>query len=572
MPSKQKLFKSNKQFINYISLNQLIQIWFKYQYEILLCLIILGAILLRFYHLNWDEGNIYHPDERNIDMAVMRVNIHHLNPHFFAYGALPIYLIRIIGDIVVLMTHNYSLLDSWNNINIISRFLSAAASAISVYIFYLIVKKAINKKMAVLGAFLMATSVGLIQYAHYGVTESVNILFLLLIIYLTLLFSSEQKLKYWLWLAIISGLALASKISNLIYMIIPISGLINLLLNHKLRKPFVYFSVLILLSLVVLFIFSPYNFLDYHHFITSIQYEGDVVSGKLSVPYTIQFSHTWPYFFSFINLHWQMGLLLPGLGLIGSIVWLIYILQRKEPRDGFVILFFGIIYFLYVGSWYTKFVRYMLPVIPILLLSALWLINRLLVNKKLQMPTKLLIFIIIVTNIIWVSAYSAIYRYPHPWITASKWIYQNIPAQSVLVSEEWDDRLPTYLPNTSPEQYHYLELKNFDEDSEDKIIYLADSISKADYIVLTSERVSGAITKNPQRYPLTNRYYQQLLQGQLGYKLVKTFSNYPRIGKLIINDEGSEETFRIYDHALVRIFKNSENLSKQELINRILAK
>ena len=67
---------------------------------------------LRLYGLNWDQGNSFHPDERQILFHVMAIGwpksfaqfldpVHSpLNPHFFAYGSFPIYLLAFIGFIM----------------------------------------------------------------------------------------------------------------------------------------------------------------------------------------------------------------------------------------------------------------------------------------------------------------------------------------------------------------------------------------------------------------------------------------------------------------------------------------
>src|SRR5437868_5021246 len=64
---------------------------------IVLSLTLIGAFL-HFYNLNWGAPFYFHPDERNIASAVAQLKFpHHMNPQFFAYGSLPIYLIYFTG-------------------------------------------------------------------------------------------------------------------------------------------------------------------------------------------------------------------------------------------------------------------------------------------------------------------------------------------------------------------------------------------------------------------------------------------------------------------------------------------
>src|SRR5437868_5301935 len=69
----------------------------------------LGVVLLcgvgaRFWNLNWDRGAYtFHPDEWALNEVV-----HHLgpdlNPHFFFYGTLPIYLYRFTANALSALT------------------------------------------------------------------------------------------------------------------------------------------------------------------------------------------------------------------------------------------------------------------------------------------------------------------------------------------------------------------------------------------------------------------------------------------------------------------------------------
>ena len=66
----------------------------------LTAVIIIAALALRLYGLNWDQGNLYHPDERAILMRVADMEFpapgnlgvladvakSPLNPHWFPYG------------------------------------------------------------------------------------------------------------------------------------------------------------------------------------------------------------------------------------------------------------------------------------------------------------------------------------------------------------------------------------------------------------------------------------------------------------------------------------------------------
>ena len=75
-------------------------------------IVVLG-FLLRIYGLDWDQGNSFHPDERQILFHVTALSWPRsfaqfldpisspLNPHFFAYGSFPLYLLAWLGSMLV---------------------------------------------------------------------------------------------------------------------------------------------------------------------------------------------------------------------------------------------------------------------------------------------------------------------------------------------------------------------------------------------------------------------------------------------------------------------------------------
>ena len=66
--------------------------------------------------------------------------------------------------------------------------------------------------------------------------------------------------------------------------------------------------------------------------------------------------------------------------------------------------------------------------------------------------------------------------------------------------------------------------------------------------------------KYPRRcYTNTAEYYKKLFAGDLGFTKIAEFTSYPTlsIGKLqmTINDDSADESFTVYDHPKIMIFK-----------------
>lgn len=146
----------------------------------------------------------------------------------------------------------------------------------------------------------------------------------------------------------------------------------------------------------------------------------------------------------------------------------------------------------------------------------------------------------------------------------------------------WDDGLPLRTDGYDAFGGIYQKDLTFEmywEDNQEKLDRFITTLYKSDYIFISSNRQWGTTTRVPERYPLTTRFYQELMgcpteeqiyecysiakpgmyQGNLGFDLVKVFESYPKIGNFEINDQYADEAFTVYDHPKVLIFKKSVN-------------
>jgi 4-amino-4-deoxy-L-arabinose transferase-like glycosyltransferase len=181
--------------------------------------------------------------------------------------------------------------------------------------------------------------------------------------------------------------------------------------------------------------------------------------------------------------------------------------------------------------------------------------------------------IVVVSALIWAIAVTNIYRRPHTRIAASRWIYANIPCGSTLANEHWDDGLPLRVDGKDGfgACYKGLEFEHYHWDDSKKLASTLSKLQQTDYIILSSNRLSGSIPRMPRRFPFTTEYYRMLFSGELGFALEKIFTSYPSFGPFELKDDTFEELLLNYDHPKVLIFKKTPNFDFEYVSKKLRA-
>ena len=167
--------------------------------------------------------------------------------------------------------------------------------------------------------------------------------------------------------------------------------------------------------------------------------------------------------------------------------------------------------------------------------------------------------LVLLGTLAWAFAYTRIYTQPTTRVHASQWIYQNVPANSVLAVEHWDDGLPLRLPTpgVAPEQFRYVQLPVFYPDNAGKLDEMIAALNQADYVVISSGRTHTTLSGLPARFPMMAHYYRHLFAGSLGFAPAQAFTSYPRLFGWEINDSRAEEQFKVFDHPAVYLFRKT---------------
>jgi len=549
-----------------------------------LAIFVLGTFF-RLVGLNWDQGQMLHPDERFLAMVTHDLawpqslkeyfdnKNSPLNPYnkgydFFVYGTLPVFLTRCLAN---LFSYN-----TYQEIILLGRKISVLLDLATIILIALIGKKLFPQKGAFLWTSLFyAISVLPVQLAHFFAVDSSMNFFLWLAFYFLLLFGQKHKTVSLVFTGISLGAAASCKITALLF-----SPLITLLLyfsspNKKSLLGWVKNITLVTVCCLLSWrFFQPYIFTNFFlpnpQFLANLNSLKEMSQAGSWYPPSLQWQKTRPIIYPFKNiLFWGLGLPLGLLSSSGLILFPKEVIKKEENnqrRLAFLITYFYfLLIFIYLGSQFAKPMRYFLPFYPFFSLAAAFTVS--LINKKASpKEKKILNPAIIILALVWPLSFLNIYFTPHSRIKASQWIYQNIPAGSTISCEYWDDCLPLSLNQIGKTSSFYQTklLSFYDLESAEKWEKINSQLSQIDYLILSSNRVWKSIINNPERYPQTSQFYRDLFSGKLPFTRIAEISSYPcfppKLSWLCFPDQAADESFTVYDHPQIIIFQKAKQI------------
>ena len=435
-----------------------------------------------------------------------------------------------------------------------------------------------------LAAAIYAFAVLPIQLSHFVAVEAILTFCVTASVALAARWTRRGGWVTWLLAGAMAGLAVGSKFSAVLLALpLAVAALYRLPTASLGRKALIFAGRLAAAGAVALAVFvltNPFAVIEFPAYVRQITAQNAMVSGLMDAPYTRQYIGTLPYLY-FVQQLSQWGLGWP-LGVVawGGFIWAVVETARQRANPAIVVMLAWVLpYFAITGAFHTKFPRYMAPLLPFLAVFGTgaamafyrWLTARW--GRRGRLAWGALAVGVAVFTLGWALAFTGVYRQEHPWITASRWIYANIPEGKRLLTEHWDDSLPLTLdglPGKPPTRtYQRTELPMWDPDTPAKLDTLVNELSTADYIVLATNRLSAPMARLRDRYPMSSQYYRMLFAGDLGYRQVAEFSAYPRLGGLIIRDDNADESFSVYDHPHVLVFENQGRLKPELLRARL---
>ncbi len=591
-------------------------------------LIVLVGAVFRFYNLNWDNGHELHPDERWIYEVVSGANNNPglswptswsqftavqdptggspLNPHFFAYGSLPFYLLALLAGLVSFIGQHVPGLSSWATVDTygglppLGRGFSGCIDLFSVFLVFLLGRRVFGYWVGVTAMAFTAFTVLNIQLAHFFTVDTVLLPFILLTLLAAVTIATSNDRAPYIWGGIAFGAALATKTTALL-LVVPLGAAAILsvwdstnwpasgaliarlrvfyLRSHvRLNRNLQWILGTFVIAGLSFAVFEPYAVLDRTQLFADLSQQTIFLvtnNPPFVVPYTIQYAGDIPYIYQLQNiLFWSMGIPLAATAFSGVIYGFWRILRGRIRPDQVVLLLWIVPYFLFVGSFFAKFNRYMLPIMPVMAIFGAGLLVALIrvARARWRYVASGLLAAVTLLTFLYSLAYMNIYANLNTRVAASRWIYAHVPVGSnIAVEGPWDDPLPLDEQGHSGGLlYHFTNLDLYAgedamTDAQHKIANITDVLTHYQYIVMSSERLIGSIPKLPLRYPVANRYYQLLFAGKLNFRLVRVFQAHPQLGPVTVEDYSADESFHVYDHPIVRIWRRTGPISAAQV-------
>ena len=533
-------------------------------FQVLLGITFLG-FLVRVWGIDWGLPEVFEeatPMRKAWGFWGWENGTFDLNPHFFNYPAFYFYIqffVQILYYLFGLLTGLYSSLADFrihfeqdpSTIVILSRFTTTVFGTITLIVAFVLGKRMWGERVGLLAAFFLAFNTLHVIYSK-RISVDVPLTFLILcgFVYILMIYERSRRRDY-LLAGLFTGLATATKYTGA-FLLIPLI-VAHFLSEEKHKKRIIHYIfdgkivIGVFLAGLFFFIVSPFCLLDFNSFWEDFSFERAHMSVGHFGSEGVGFS--W-FDYLVTSFRRSMGLPLQFLALFG----VLYALYRHERRD-LLFLCFPLLYFLVVGSWSMRTDRYLLPMIPFLLILAARFLYDVIQSIRLKQSVKEILFItgavlLIVHPGIQIASLQSQYTRPDTRTLAKSWIEENVPQQSLIALEQ-------YGPVLDTERYGSVEIPLYSVEPEYTVpFYDLRWFDTFDYIVVSS-LVYDRYMRQPEKYEVQNAFYRDL---ENQFKLVQRFDE----------TTGTGPTIKIYKNTQEKPeFDSSVNEAMESLFEKL---
>lgn len=425
--------------------------------ERLLALILAIGAILRFWHIAWSLPDMY---EEAYPFAIAwkfwrwgEPGIT-LNPDFFHYPALTFYLQfalqsvhygigRIAGSYADLSAFRQAYEQDPTLFIASARALSASFDIGAIVLAYLLARRWFGTTAALVAALAMALNPLLVLQSQLVGVDTPMTFFVLLALYLMARSYDEPTLRNYLLTGIAVGLAASAKYNGALLLVpFAVAHFWRKAPGEQLQPRFTPLLAASAAAALTFLVLNPYTLLNHGRFLSDFSYEQrHMATGHLGVDAS-QSSLIY-YLFEALPgaLGWPM-VVAAGAGLA--------LAAAGRHRRLAITALFPVIYLVVIGSWEMRADRYLLPILPSLLIIAAgalsefweWIAKRSRSRLVRWASGGALLLFVLTPPVVATISYHRTHILPDTRTEAKEWILKEIPDGSVIVTGPFGMRIP----------------------------------------------------------------------------------------------------------------------------------
>ncbi len=276
-----------------------------------------------------------------------------------------------------------------------------------------------------------------------------------------------------------------------------------------------------------------------------------VVRGTILVPFSLADMHTVPYLHFWTHL-WPQGVGWPlTLGFAGGMLWVLWHRRKGELPA----LVWCLVSLAMIGDMHSKYIRYVLPLLPLLSLFAAGLCQVL--WRRAMLVGGAVAAVLLGYTAFYGLAFTRIYLEEDSRIQAGRFLSAHAEDGARIGVESGGFSMKSlisggrYVPVNSESLFwmrHYLSCTAAAD-----VLWI--SVRQMDYIAAIDVNRYRQFVAVPALLPAAHSFYRNLWSGELGFERMNRFKVYPHALGVTLMDDEAEVSFLGYDHPAVLVFR-----------------
>ena len=535
----------------------------------LVAALVAGSIL-RLNGIDWGtnpdtgEFHAFHPDESTIVRNSRWVGTD-LRQIQMPYGFFPAYLLWGVSSLagVSLSPESNSGL---REAHVLARSISAAVSVASIWVLFLIARALGGGLTAAISAVLLAFCFGHVQQAHYYTVDPLLTAIVVLCLYLILRMPQAGAATYAAAGALV-GTAVGTRLVGIL-LLVPF--LVQHLPSAWYRSPALVLravvsvrtGVFLAILTVVAIACEPFSVLEPGRFfgrdqVLTWRRSLEVSKGEIVFPWSLYDIGTAPFLFHLTDLlPYSLGMPLFAAGVAGCLLAVVL-----RNRTALVLLSWILVYFAAVGGHHLKPVRYVLPLLPPLVVLAAWGCSYCARRVRFRplaygVPAMVISASVAIGLTTW-----NIYDRTDARIEAAKWIEARVPGEERILTEIGG--FPTDWMVSPPRRKravgasYFIQTQNCGTELA-QIRHVRRLLEDVGWIALVEENRERQFLAAAGFYPAGYGLYARLKTGILGFSPEARFKTNPGCGPVEFSRPYDEPTMTAFDHPAVMIYRRDD--------------